>query len=450
MCLHPIKIKNNAKRVNPRFARFYNSIPCGKCAECLKVKRDEWLVRSYFETLRTKSHNGIALFDTLTYNEENCPHFHGIKCFNHSHVVNFKKRLLIYLNRLGYHVTSDNLKLLICSEFGGTTYRPHYHLLCFCTFHGATHKLLHDAIHVAWGYGFTDQYLKIVDLNGASMGAIGYVTKYMTKSQLDLDTLAMYQKQAHAQMSLEEFNDLVSCKEAHSMFTPRHYQTNGFGDYFVELLQTDENIYRTFCSTGCVLLPDKQFGQRLHPIGHYLTYKILYDRVYNEDTGKRNLYQLNNVGIQFKTDLFHVLFNRTLDTIERWLPFCTLTKHLLGSRTSYDVALYSLLFQGRACTPDDIEMLHGFTPQELYNYFLTPSNNTASNPWLDDSLTDIEKKDNIEKYSISKIDYFVGLDPILCEIQSYVAFSKRDKQDKFDSIEATNFALRKLKERGLI
>lgn len=450
MCLNPIKIKNNAKRVNPRFARFYNTIPCGKCAECLKTKRDEWLVRSYFEMLRTRECNGVALFDTLTYNEENCPHYHGIKCFNHADVVNFKKRLLINLNRSGYCVNSDTMKLLICSEFGGTTFRPHYHLLCFATFPGCSHKLLHDAIHDAWQNGFTDKHLKIVDLNGASMNAVGYVTKYMTKSQLDIDTLTMYRNQAHAQMSLEEFNDLVTCKESLNKFTPRHYQTNGFGDYFIDLIQLDENIYRTFCSTGCVLIPDKKYGQRLHPIGHYLTYKLLYDRVYNEDTGKRNLYQLSAVGVQFKTDLFHVLFNRTLETIERWLSVCSITKHLLGDRTSYDLALYSLLFQGRCCSKENIDLLHGFSPKDLYTYFLTPSNNTNPNPLLNDSLPDIEKKQNIDKYSVSKLDYFFGFDPILCEIQSYVAYSKKDKQDKFDTIEATNFALRKLKERGFI
>ena len=46
----------------------YFTVPCGKCRECVSRKRDDWLVRLYYEWLSYQS-QGETIFITLTYND---------------------------------------------------------------------------------------------------------------------------------------------------------------------------------------------------------------------------------------------------------------------------------------------------------------------------------------------------------------------------------------------
>lgn len=61
MCYNPITIKTPDG---------YKKVPCGHCLECLRKYQNEWSNRMYEEL---KSHNGKAVFFTLTYNDESVP-----------------------------------------------------------------------------------------------------------------------------------------------------------------------------------------------------------------------------------------------------------------------------------------------------------------------------------------------------------------------------------------
>lgn len=61
MCYQPITIKTT---------QGYRTVPCGHCLECLRKYQSDWSNRMFEEL---KSHNGKAVFFTLTYDEDNVP-----------------------------------------------------------------------------------------------------------------------------------------------------------------------------------------------------------------------------------------------------------------------------------------------------------------------------------------------------------------------------------------
>lgn len=61
MCYQPITIKTS---------QGYRTVPCGHCLECLRKYQSDWSNRMYEEL---KSHNGKAVFFTLTYDDNNVP-----------------------------------------------------------------------------------------------------------------------------------------------------------------------------------------------------------------------------------------------------------------------------------------------------------------------------------------------------------------------------------------
>ena len=61
MCYSPITIET---------PQGYRKVPCGRCLECLIKYQNDWSNRMLEEL---KSHNGKAVFFTLTYAENNVP-----------------------------------------------------------------------------------------------------------------------------------------------------------------------------------------------------------------------------------------------------------------------------------------------------------------------------------------------------------------------------------------
>lgn len=61
MCYSPITIKT---------PQGYRTVPCGKCLECLRKYQSDWSNRMFEEL---KSHDGKAVFFTLTYDDNNVP-----------------------------------------------------------------------------------------------------------------------------------------------------------------------------------------------------------------------------------------------------------------------------------------------------------------------------------------------------------------------------------------
>lgn len=127
-------------------------MPCGRCISCLKRKRSEWLFRLEHEhRVSTRS-----LFLTLTYNDENLPFHDGEVCFNKDHVQKFFKKLR--------HVS--DFRYYLVSEYGGTTGRPHYHLLLF-NYHGNLSQIVKK-----WQYGF-------VHCGDVTSASINYCAAYV-------------------------------------------------------------------------------------------------------------------------------------------------------------------------------------------------------------------------------------------------------------------------------
>ena len=175
MCLTPVRIKTNAKYFSlGSFKKLSFEVPCGHCAECQQMKKNEWYLRNYYEAVSTWSQDGYILFDTLTYSDDYLPTFtktvsnkygnsifsnmdlsdinpssmfngelsststfgdlqrvsvevsrkissemlsKDFSCFNYSDVQNFLKRLRINLTRDGYDV-KNCLRYFLCSEYG--------------------------------------------------------------------------------------------------------------------------------------------------------------------------------------------------------------------------------------------------------------------------------------------------------------------------------------------
>lgn len=93
-------------------------VPCGKCLKCRSKYRLQWQLRLQHEL---DSYNGVAMFLTLTYNDENMPD-------NNSLV---KKDVQLFIKRLRKYYSDIKLKYFAVGEYGSKLFRPHYHLIIY-------------------------------------------------------------------------------------------------------------------------------------------------------------------------------------------------------------------------------------------------------------------------------------------------------------------------------
>lgn len=236
MCKQPIQIINpklKAKHSNfdKNIDPFYLKVACGKCIECQQKKQQDWLTRLAFEYEYTKNIGGFVFFETFTYNENEVPELHGLKCFNKDHYKTFASELRTYLVRhyekifqkynmgddlfqtpytYGYEYNpmpseieeethlwnftvalnrnqpikpefhpAGKLKIFWVSEYGGEYHRPHHHAIFFVQYKIKPYTFAYY-VKKAWTHGFVDGRSpdkKIIN----SMKAIAYVSKYVCK-----------------------------------------------------------------------------------------------------------------------------------------------------------------------------------------------------------------------------------------------------------------------------
>ena len=119
MCLNPRRIKIDPEN-KIHFSNLENVygkeylIDCGQCLECQKKYSRSWLVRLLMEF---QDYKDKTYFITLTYNDDYCP-------------VSLNKRdVQLFLKRLRKEV--GKFRYFLVGEYGGTTFRPHYHLIIF-------------------------------------------------------------------------------------------------------------------------------------------------------------------------------------------------------------------------------------------------------------------------------------------------------------------------------
>lgn len=174
MCVSPLRIKNRSLHYDGTQPMYFY-VPCGKCYECMKAKRNEWYVRSYYEWKTS----ACAFFYTLTFNNENLPKYLGKSCFD-------KRLIQLFIKRLRARLSQYNIKLryIVTSEFGETYARPHHHALFFLN-KKVNVYYFYKIIQESWQYGF----VKSGDDSGliTSYRGIQYVVKYVTKDYTHTD-----------------------------------------------------------------------------------------------------------------------------------------------------------------------------------------------------------------------------------------------------------------------
>lgn len=94
-------------------------VPCGKCAFCLQNKRSAWMFRIHHE-MRDQEYKGYFL--TLTYDEKH------VRRVGPQGQLSLRFRdVQLYLKRI--RKAKFYAKYICVGEYGGETFRPHYHML---------------------------------------------------------------------------------------------------------------------------------------------------------------------------------------------------------------------------------------------------------------------------------------------------------------------------------
>lgn len=141
--------------MHKRKGRIY--VPCGKCASCLKKRRDEWAVRLEQEKKLWKA----MYFTTFTYQDAFLTWADSGPTLVKTDLQNFFKRLR--------KSTNEKIRYFAVGEYGTENKRPHYHAIIFSNMEIMK---MHLQSLKAWGMG-------IVDVQHAEGGATKYVAGYL-------------------------------------------------------------------------------------------------------------------------------------------------------------------------------------------------------------------------------------------------------------------------------
>lgn len=319
MCYCPIKIRNPRLDFDPFKDPIYLEVPCGHCSECRQQRRNDWLVRAYYETMFTKDTGGRTYFITLTYNDPHLPHnSHGNPTFNKDDISLYFKRVK---NEFKVRNIYTDIKYLVSFEYGGTTYRPHMHCLVhvpgYCSPYTVRHILEDCWTHYKDKYfsNYLQNYqnngfVKFGDNGGVvnGHGAIKYVTKYMCKdfvfAEKNTDEFGTYDKIPSPSVSI------------------------GYGLYALKFMDKDD------FENATITMPEVKDHETGKPkkfrLPIYLARKLYYDEefynrsVYVSDNetklikGKR--YVLNDTGKQLKVNKLDTIIeqlNKFLDILSQ-------------------------------------------------------------------------------------------------------------------------------------
>lgn len=162
-------------------------VPCGKCIGCRLDYARHWAERCWCESQLWPQN----WFLTLTYDDEHLPTDGSLQP---KEVQDYLKRLRESYRDRGH----TGIRFFMCGEYGGRTFRPHYHILGFnlplsdLTFYRKSE--LGDAYYNSaslsklWDKGFT----VVGELTPQSAA---YVARYVQKKaekQIDYDALGVY------------------------------------------------------------------------------------------------------------------------------------------------------------------------------------------------------------------------------------------------------------------
>lgn len=135
----------------------YIYVPCGKCIPCMKKRASGWS----FRLMQEEKVSSSAYFVTLTYDTENVP-------INEIGMMTLRKRdIQLWFKRLR-KVNAPGLKYYCVGEYGGRSWRPHYHVILF--------NARVETIYTEWKLG----NVHVGSVSGAS---VGYTLKYVSKGR---------------------------------------------------------------------------------------------------------------------------------------------------------------------------------------------------------------------------------------------------------------------------
>lgn len=145
-CYHPLTavvtgLKDNGKRSikviseqSKNFGEFdgkeFINVPCGHCIGCYLDRARQWADRCMLES----QYHEKNCFITLTYNDKNLP----AKLCDEDGVVSdspyyplCKRDFQLFMKNLRERIEPVKIRFFACGEYGGQTYRPHYHAIIF-------------------------------------------------------------------------------------------------------------------------------------------------------------------------------------------------------------------------------------------------------------------------------------------------------------------------------
>lgn len=133
-------------------------VPCGKCSDCRGRSISAWS----FRLMQQEKISNNAEFITLTYDTSFVP-------ISEKGFMSLQKRdLQLFFKRLRKANGDIKIKYFAVGEYGGKSFRPHYHLILFNT--------NRETIQTSWGLG----QVHYGTVTGAS---VGYTLKYMSKKK---------------------------------------------------------------------------------------------------------------------------------------------------------------------------------------------------------------------------------------------------------------------------
>lgn len=148
MCLTPITI--TIKRTDEK-----QSVPCGKCPQCLARRISGWS----FRLMQEEKISSSSYFITLTYDEKS-----AVRTKNNFLSLD-KRHIQLFLKKLRKK-NNAQLKYYCAGEYGTITMRPHYHIIMY--------NVDIETILPTWNMGH-------VDYGTVTGASIGYTLKYMCK-----------------------------------------------------------------------------------------------------------------------------------------------------------------------------------------------------------------------------------------------------------------------------
>lgn len=178
-CFHPITIKEWIDSSDGR-KKQVNSIryvPCGKCIGCLQMRRSQWTYRLCKEA----DYSDLSYFVTLTYDDDhllnNMYQYKNVvfPIFSKRDCQLFFKKLRKRLDK--FSDKTIKLSYLLVSEYGTTTFRPHYHAhLFFKNVAPDQERFIQHMIVQSWDCSTNDPCIM-----ASNQANIHYVTKYALK-----------------------------------------------------------------------------------------------------------------------------------------------------------------------------------------------------------------------------------------------------------------------------